>query len=61
MSLVFVSVACVYTLIHKLYTYSAAVCVVCAAEDLSFPPEFRFGVASAAYQVEGAWNSSGEA
>lgn len=28
-------------------------------DDYSFPPGFKFGVASAAYQVEGAWNVSG--
>nr|XP_034826458.1 myrosinase 1-like [Maniola hyperantus] len=30
------------------------------AHDLKFPAEFKFGAATAAYQVEGAWNVSGK-
>lgn len=30
----------------------------CTSSDLNFPPGFKFGAASASYQVEGAWNVS---
>ena len=30
------------------------------AENRTFPPGFLFGCATASYQIEGAWNESGE-
>lgn len=29
-------------------------------EPLSFPPDFKFGLATASYQIEGGWNANGE-
>ncbi|KAJ0171328.1 hypothetical protein K1T71_012878 [Dendrolimus kikuchii] len=40
---------------------SIVIVTSCGALDLSFPPEFKFGSASASYQVEGAWNVSDKA
>ncbi|KAJ8710546.1 hypothetical protein PYW08_009061 [Mythimna loreyi] len=38
--------------------FSIVICGSWSAEELKFPPSFMFGAASAAYQVEGAWNAS---
>ena len=33
--------------------------IVNCDDDLVFPKDFLIGVASSAYQIEGAWNASG--
>ncbi|KAJ0171327.1 hypothetical protein K1T71_012877 [Dendrolimus kikuchii] len=42
----------------KLVVCSIVLATLCDALDMSFPPGFKFGAASASYQVEGAWNVS---
>ncbi|XP_021923731.1 lactase-phlorizin hydrolase-like isoform X2 [Zootermopsis nevadensis] len=34
--------------------------VVQCLSNYTFPPDFRFGVATASYQIEGAWNTDGK-
>ncbi|KAJ8710355.1 hypothetical protein PYW07_009721 [Mythimna separata] len=38
--------------------FSILICRSWSVDQLKFPPSFMFGAASAAYQVEGAWNVS---
>lgn len=47
------------------YNLMAVVCCccllpICRTDPLAFPEDFLFGVATASYQIEGAWNVSGE-
>ncbi|XP_072947943.1 myrosinase 1-like [Epargyreus clarus] len=44
---------------YKVVLFSGLLCVV-SAVDRKFPPYFLFGSATASYQVEGAWNTSGK-
>nr|XP_049701637.1 myrosinase 1 [Helicoverpa armigera] len=43
---------------QRALVFSTLLAVSWCAEDLTFPPGFKFGAATAAFQVEGAWNVS---
>lgn len=42
-----------------MFYYTIWICTTTGTE-IKFPKDFKFGVATASYQIEGGWNSSGE-
>lgn len=48
------------TIIVYIAVYFAFCLKILNSTPLSFPPDFKFGLATASFQIEGGWNASGE-